>query len=90
MGGLSSSYFVWYYVIPILAAVTISWYGLVIYAALCLAMVVFFSMQELTPIYQLAPSNELLMNLINISFSLLSLLPPYIVFYVKMSNMKGY
>ncbi|WP_412754789.1 diguanylate cyclase domain-containing protein [Legionella donaldsonii] len=70
MGGLSSSYFVWYYVIPILAAVTISWYGLVLYAALCLAMVVFFSMQELTPIYQLAPSNVLLMNFINISFSL--------------------
>lgn len=70
MGGLSSSYFVWYYVIPILAAVTISWYGLVIYAVLCLGMVVFFSMVEVSPIYQLSASNALFMNFINISFSL--------------------
>lgn len=70
MGGLSSSFFGWFYVIPILAAVTINWIGLIVYAGISLAMVVVFAMLNITPIYTLTPSNELVMNFLNRFFSL--------------------
>lgn len=70
MGGLSTSFFGWYYVIPILAAITINWLGLLIYAVISLGMIVIFAMIKVTPIYHLAPPEALLMDFINRFFSL--------------------
>jgi diguanylate cyclase (GGDEF)-like protein len=71
MGGLSTAYFGWYYVVPILAAVTIGRFGLLIYAAISLALIGLFALINVTPVYELSPANALLMSVINRFFSLL-------------------
>lgn len=70
LGNLSAYYFGWYYVIPILAAVTIGWRGLVIYATICLGIIVLFSQATLTPIYVLSATDIMFMSYISLSFSL--------------------
>ncbi|CEG60174.1 GGDEF domain-containing protein [Legionella micdadei] len=70
MGGISTSYFGWYYVIPVLAASTVGLLGLVVYAVFSLCMVVLFSIIAIVPIYSLSDSEYLLINFINRFFSL--------------------
>lgn len=71
MGGLSSSYFSWYYVIPILAAATMGWSSLICYAFICLSITAVFSLIHVYPIYELSEGNAQLMALINYAFSFL-------------------
>ncbi|KTD31995.1 GGDEF/EAL domain-containing sensory box protein [Legionella maceachernii] len=70
IGGLSTSYFGWYYVIPIIAASTIGLPGLLIYSLISLSMVVYFTLVNITPLYLLSDSQAVLMGFINRFFSL--------------------
>ncbi|KTD38867.1 GGDEF/EAL domain-containing sensory box protein [Legionella nautarum] len=70
MGGIATSYFGWFYVVPILAAAVIGWSGLLIYASIALFMVIFFTTQTVIPVYELANADFLLMGFINRFFSL--------------------
>ncbi|CDZ76783.1 Cyclic di-GMP phosphodiesterase Gmr [Legionella massiliensis] len=69
MGGISTSYFGWYYVVLIIAAVTINWPGLIIYSIMSLIMVMIFAALNISPIYTLSDSNALIMSFLNRSFS---------------------
>lgn len=70
MGGLSSSYFIWFYVIPILAAVIIGIRGLILYAVLSLGTSVIIMMIATAPLYILSDAHNLIIDLTNRFFSL--------------------
>ncbi|MBL7480475.1 GGDEF domain-containing protein [Legionella bononiensis] len=52
LGGISSSYFGWFYLSPILAAATIGLEGLVFYSILSASIVTIFIYQYISPVYQ--------------------------------------
>ncbi|WP_298625863.1 GGDEF domain-containing protein [uncultured Legionella sp.] len=52
LGGISSTYFGWFYITPILAAATIGLEGLIFYSGVSAAIVFIFIYHYITPIYQ--------------------------------------
>lgn len=71
IGGAGSSYLIWLNVVPILAAITLSWSGLVIYSTLTLAVVIFFFFAEPVPLYMVPAKEVFVLNSINYLFSLM-------------------
>lgn len=71
VGSISSSYFGWYNVIPILAAACLGWVPLLFYSALTIIATLFFTLVSIEPMYTLTSENELLVNIINRFFTLL-------------------
>lgn len=55
LGGISSSYFGWFYLSPIIAAATIGMSGLIFYTIISAAVVLIFIYQYIAPTYQIAP-----------------------------------
>ncbi|MCL5273086.1 MAG: GGDEF domain-containing protein [Gammaproteobacteria bacterium] len=55
LGGISSSYFGWFYLSPIIAAATIGMNGLIFYTIISAAVVLIFIYQYIAPTYQIAP-----------------------------------
>lgn len=71
IGGISSSYFSWYYVIIVLAAILINWVALVGYTGLIFLIVLTFAATEHSPILILSAPEELLVDIVNRCFTLL-------------------
>ncbi len=53
LGGISSTYFGWFYISPILAAATIGFNGLIVYGLISAAIAFIFIYQYIDPIYQI-------------------------------------
>lgn len=70
IGGIASTFFSWYYVVLILAAVMANWSGLIIYALLSTLMIVIFALFPVVPIYQFSSDQNEIMNFINLLFCL--------------------
>ncbi|VEG92240.1 GGDEF domain-containing protein [Legionella spiritensis] len=71
MAGVSSSYFVWFNVIPILAAVVVSGVGLIIYSAITLGIIVLLFFHSAEPVSWLPSSEVVKLDFLNYLFSLL-------------------
>lgn len=65
LGGISTSYFGWFYVSPLIAAITIGLEGLLIYSLLSAIIILTFILGEFTPIYVLTDLNLRFINIIN-------------------------
>lgn len=65
LGGISTSYFGWFYVAPLIAAITIGLEGLLIYSILSALMIIIFIYGQFTPIYFISEINLNLVNSIN-------------------------
>jgi diguanylate cyclase (GGDEF)-like protein len=55
-GGMGTSYSIWFYVIPLLAASLIGGYSFLIYSALALLMIIGFGTLPIPPFYHLPPN----------------------------------
>lgn len=65
LGGITSSYLDWFYVIPILAATTLGMQGLVIYSLLSVTCIMFFVTQSLIPAYFVTGNFVIFINIVN-------------------------
>lgn len=65
LGGLSSTYFGWFYLSPIVAATTIGFDGLIVFGFLTALVILVFIFNVFTPIYHIAPAYIPLINDIN-------------------------
>lgn len=65
LGGISTSYFGWFYVSPLIAAITLGIDGLIIYSLLSASIIVIFIYGQFTPIYFMSDINLNLINTIN-------------------------
>ena len=68
LGGGSSSSLSWFYISPIIAAVTIGVEGLILYGILSTVMLIAFIFGNIAPFHELSPTSTKLLNEINYLF----------------------
>ena len=71
VGGVDSSYFVWFHVTPVIAAIAVGRTGLIIYSAITFVMIIFCAMVIVQPLYSIDNTYKFSLDLINYLFSLL-------------------
>ncbi|RUR20000.1 GGDEF domain-containing protein [Legionella sp. km535] len=84
LGGISSSYFGWFYLSPILAAATIGLEGLIFYSLLSASIVMIFVYQYISPVYQVPA--EYLLYIENINHIFIFLLTITILYNLLKEN----
>ena len=71
IGGLPTSYFSWFYIPPLIAAVTLGMEGLIIYSSLSALIMLFFMLGFIAPTHLLPAVYIQILNIINHGFILL-------------------